>query len=483
LAAQPRARTAHMSQSPAPENAAVQDIAARVAAPGAPVAAPAPAGPGSIGAFASGMGNASFARSLGGGGNVVARMPAAGAAAPPADGVTAALARSVQQRRVARDGAPGGTGAGASTTDGPSSAIPDDPAGIALRMGDQAISDHLAPDKPYSKEWTTKFAAGSPQMLSLQTHLFPGVFVHFNAGVSVAAGARANVNLALTRAQDAGTTYVDSVKGSGSVAANGLLVGSLSAGLGVGIPGANVKAHASGSLRLSGSGSATVGGTMRRTGGAGSWSGWAGRMNIDGDLKGSLTAAASGYFSWQVLWFDGRFGEFRISEWKLGDASIKLKGWADLQGGSDIKLIPDFSPPQQPKVESRIERRAPQQGQPATGRRLGTKRREGATGGPVFIGAAPAGTAFDAMVARETAPPAAAPPAAAPPAAQPAAGPQADAAAPPPPGGTGDTPPDGRPPSDPDKLPSTPAEAGLPDVEGGGGVAAVPAGPTEPGGA
>ena len=47
------------------------------------------------------------------------------------------------------------------------------------------------------------------------------------------------------------------MKGSGSVAANGLLVGSLSAGLGVGIPGANVKAHASGSLRLSGSGSAT----------------------------------------------------------------------------------------------------------------------------------------------------------------------------------------------------------------------------------
>ena len=209
-------------------------------------------------------------------------------------------------------------------------------------------------------------------------------------------------------------------------------------------------------------------------------------MNIDGELKGTLTAAASGYFSWQVLWFDGRFGEFKISEWKLGDASIKLKGWADLQGGSDIKLIPDFSPPQQPKVESRMERRAPQQGQPATGRQLGTKRREGATGGPVFIGAAPAGTAFDAMVARETAPAAAAPPAAAPPAAQPASGPQADAAAPPPPAGTGGTPPappDGQPPSDPNKLPSTPAEAGLPDVEGGGGIAAVPAGPTEPGGA
>jgi len=226
---------------------------------------------------------------------------------------------------------------------------------------------------------------------------------------------------------------------------------------------------------------------LRRTGGAGSWSGWAGRMNIDGELKGSLTAAASGYFSWQVLWFDGRFGEFKISEWKLGDASIKVKGWADLQGGSDIKLLPDFSPPQQPKVESRMERRAPQQGQPATGRQLGTKRREGATGGPVFIGAAPSGTAFDAMVARETAsaPPAAVPPAAAP-AAQPASGPSADPAAPPPPPGTGGTPPappDGQPPSDPDKLPSTPAEAGLPEVEGGGGIAAVPAGPTEPGGA
>jgi len=478
-----------MSQSPASENAAVQDTAAPVAAPGAvPLAAPASAGTGSIGAFAAGMGNASFARSLGGGGSTIARSPAAGAAAPGSgDAVTAALARSVQQRRVARDNAPGSTGAGASTADGPSSAIPDDPAGIALRMGDQAISDHLAPDKPFTKEWTTKFAAGSPQMLSLQTHLFPGVFVHFNAGVSVAAGARANVNLGLTRAKDAGTTYVDSVKGGGSIAANGLLVGSLSAGLGVGIPGANVKAHASGSLRLQGSGSATIDGTMRRTGGAGSWSGWAGRMNIDGELKGSLTAAASGYFSWQVLWFDGRFGEFKISEWKLGDASIKVKGWADLQGGSDIKLLPDFSPPQQPKVESRMERRAPQQGQPATGRQLGTKRREGATGGPVFIGAAPSGTAFDAMVARETAsaPPAAVPPAAAP-AAQPASGPSADPAAPPPPAGAGGTPPappDGQPPSDPDKLPSTAAEAGLPEVEGGGGITAVPAGPTEAGGA
>ncbi len=413
----------------------------------------------------------------------MARSPLPGGGAAAQDALTAQLARSVQQRRVARNPDPAATNAGASTSDGPSSAIPTDPAAIALRMGDQAISDHLAPDKPYSKELVTKFAAGSPQMLRLQTFLFPGVFVHFNAGVSVAAGARANINLALNRAQDAGTRYVDSVTASGSVAANGLLVGSLSAGLGVGIPGANVTAHASGSLRLQATGSAGVNGSLRRTGGAGSWSGWAGKINVDGELKGTLTAAASGYFQWQVLWFDGRFGEFKISEWKLGEAGIKVKGWADLAGGSDIKLIPDFSPPQQPKVEKRMEQRAPQQGQPATGRSLGTKRREPSTGGPVFIGAAPAGTAFDAMVARETAgaapPPQQAPaaPAPAPDAGTGGTSPSPGAAAPPP-----AVPPDGQQPPDPNRLPSTPAEAGLPDVEGGGGITAVPAGPAEEGG-
>ena len=439
-----------------------------------------PAGAGSIGAFASGMGNASFARSVGGA-DTLARSPAAGAATPPADGVTAALARSVQQRRVAataRPAAPApaprpptGRRARSPTTRGHRAADgrPGDQrpprARQALQQGmDDEVrgglaADALAPDPP-----------------------LPGRLRPLQRGRERRGGRAGEREPRAHARKDAGTTYVDSVKGSGSVAANGLLVGSLSAGLGVGIPGANVKAHASGSLRLSGSGSATVDGTMRRTGGAGSWSGWAGRMTIDGDLKGSLTAAASGYFSWQVLWFDGRFGEFKISEWKLGDASIKLKGWADLQGGSDIKLIPDFSPPQQPKVESRIERRAPQQGQPATGRQLGTKRREGATGGPVFIGAAPAGTAFDAMVARETAPP---PPRRPrrprrPRSPHPGRRPTPPRRRPPAPPAP---PPDGQPPSDPNKLPSTPAEAGLPDVEGGGGVAAVPAGPTEPGGA
>ena len=131
-----------------------------------------------------------------------------------------------------------------------------------------------------------------------------------------------------------------------------------------------------------------------------------------------------------------------------------------------------------------MERRAPQQGQPATGRQLGTKRREGATGGPVFIGAAPSGTAFDAMVARETA---SAPPAPSRPPPRPRPSPprarRPTPAAPRParryrrhaarPAGRAAAAPI------PNKLPSTPAEAGLPEVEGGGGIAAVPAGPTE----
>ena len=173
-----------MSQAPATETAAVQDTAARTAAPGVPVAAPAP-GAGALGAFASGMGNASFSRGRSGGGSAIARTPAAAVAQPPrgrrhlgARPLGPAAAGRARRRGAGRHRAraprpPTGRRARSPTTPPP----------IALRMGDQAISDHLAPDKPYAKELVTKFSAGSPQMLRLQTHLFPGVFVHFNAGV------------------------------------------------------------------------------------------------------------------------------------------------------------------------------------------------------------------------------------------------------------------------------------------------------------
>ena len=105
----------------------------------------------------------------------------------------------------------------------------------------------------------------------------------------------------------------------------------------------------------------------------------------------------------------------------------------------------------------------------------------------MFIGAAPAGAAFDAMV-RQRPPPAAgshARPGRGRAARRTAccrpAGGRHPAAAPGP--APRRRPPDGQPPSDPGKLPPEQAEAGLPDVEGGGGIAAVPAGPTEPGAA
>ena len=79
-----------MSESPAPEHA-VAPGDRQLACPRPARRSPRPRPKaGSLGSFASGMGNASFARSLGGGGSTVARSPAAGAATPPADGVTAA---------------------------------------------------------------------------------------------------------------------------------------------------------------------------------------------------------------------------------------------------------------------------------------------------------------------------------------------------------------------------------------------------------
>ena len=207
-------------------------------------------------------------------------------------------------------------------------------------------------------------------------------------------------------------------------------------------------------------------------------------MNIDGELKGSLTAAASGYFQWQVLWFDGRFGEFKISEWKLGEAGIKVKGWADLAGRLGHQAHPGLlaAAAAQGGVADGAPRaaagpaghRPPARHQAARGRdrRAGLHRR-GARGDRVRRD----GRARDGRRRAAAAPPAAAPPAAQPDVRAGRPSPARRRRRPP------ARPPDGQPPSDPNKLPTTPAEAGLPDVEGGGGVTAVPAGPTEPGGA
>ena len=167
---------APMSQGPGHPSRSRPDTAARTAAPGVPVAAPAP-GAGALGGFASGMGNASFSRAMGGG-SAIARTPAAAVAQPPADAVTSALARSVQQRRVARAGeAPAATEAGASTANGPSSAIPDDPAPIAPAHGRPGGQRPPGAGQAVLQGARDEVPAGSPQMLRLQTHLFPGVFV------------------------------------------------------------------------------------------------------------------------------------------------------------------------------------------------------------------------------------------------------------------------------------------------------------------
>jgi hypothetical protein len=343
------------------------DAAGPVAEPAAAVAQPAGAGPAPLAplsAIASGMGNAAFTRSLGG--------------API----------------LARD-TPGG---GASTADGPSSTIPDDPAGTILRIGDNALSEQIAPKKPITKSLQSKFNWSAPAALGqLEFNIVPGFFAHFGVTASVAAATNASISLNLDRNEEGAQKYIDAVSVTANANANALLNGGMKAGLGVGFKGLNVTANASGSLKLDAKGSFTVKGTVKRTGGAGNWTQWGGGLDVDGELTGNLTAAASGYFQWQVLWWDGKFGEFKIKEWQLGKGSIKVKGTANLDGKSDIKLTPSFSGFQKPNVETKGQLSPPPK--PATGQKVATKRFDLPSGGdePPRRGLA----AFEAMVARE----------------------------------------------------------------------------------
>ncbi len=335
--------------------------------------------------------------------------PASAGPAAPMVSVAGAMGNAAFSRTLARK--PTATGA----------SVPDDPAAYALGLGDQMLRDKLAPGQPVSKEIGAKFKASTPKSLGrIDVPLVPGFFAHFGVTASVAAAAGARVNLGLSRSEQ-GDGYADTVTVNGSANANGLLFGSMSAGLGVGFRGLNVTAHASGSLRLDAKGTANLSGEIKR---ASASAPWAGRIDVDGELRGSLTAAASGYFQWQVLWWDGRFGEFRIKEWRLGEAAIKVKGWADLNGASDIRLTPDFSPPERPQFETKGQTTPPPGKAPGTA--VATKRFD-VPRDPPRSGLA----AFEAMVARDTAPPAAEPPREPPAEPAPAAAPPQDPTAPP----------------------------------------------------
>ena len=53
---------------------------------------------------------------------------------------------------------------------------------------------------------------------------------------------------------------------------------------------------------------------------------WTGGIKWDLQATGTLTAAASGYFEWKVLWFEGREEIFKLESFPLGTITVRLGG-------------------------------------------------------------------------------------------------------------------------------------------------------------
>ncbi len=110
---------------------------------------------------------------------------------------------------------------------------------------------------------------------------------------------------------------------------------------------------------------------------------WTGGIKWDLTATGVLTAAASGYFEWKVLWFEGREEIFKLESFPLGTITVKLGG--ELKPNGDVTCpTRDFdivlgSPPEARKVAEK--RTAPAGGGQAQVAPKRTERRRAAAAG------------------------------------------------------------------------------------------------------
>ena len=172
-----------------------------------------------------------------------------------------------------------------------------------------------------------------------------------------------------------------------------------------------------------------------------------------------LTAAASGYFEWRVLWFEGREEIFKLESFPLGTITVRLGGELKANGDvtcptRDFDIVLGSPPPAQKVSEKRV---APAGGQPA---RVAPKR----ASADVPPEDPKPGAGILARVPDDD------PAGAQPPAAAPAPAAPAGAA---PPGGA--PPAGGQPQRPPEEIAGGAAEAGqIPGGAGGGAAAFVP---------
>jgi hypothetical protein len=198
---------------------------------------------------------------------------------------------------------------------------------------------------------------------SLQVPLFPGVFASFAVAGAMSAKANGSVTMTGTNLLHAasGRAKKQEVAVGGTGSATGTIAGSLAAGLHVGVQGlANVGLVAQGSLVLSAQGDANFAGSIRRfkPKGEDAWLPWSGEMTFDANLKGSLIAAAHGYFEYQLLWiYQDKFGEFKIGEWTLAEVDLHVKGSLKPREGLQVDITPKLGPLLKPGITPAVRQR------------------------------------------------------------------------------------------------------------------------------
>jgi hypothetical protein len=317
---------AESSQESAPVEVAAEPVAAQASL--APTSMPRSA---ALARSASAMGNQAFGRWA----------QSAGAAGEPLPSVSAdrawgsVLARDPDPATMA----PGGDSA---TGDGPEPILVK-----GLQFGQQLLDGEI-PETGGELSKTVNAKLGKYKAnfgpYSLNVPLFPGLYAAFGAGGAMSANADASLTLAGSNAPSAMGSKKQEVRASGSGSAQGTIAGSLTAGVHIGVPGlANLGIVGQGTLGFAADGDAKFNGSIKRfkPKGENAWLPWTGEIDFEANVKGSLIASANGYFEYQVLWiYKDQFGKFKIGEWTLAEAGLKVKGKMKPGEGLTVTIDP-----------------------------------------------------------------------------------------------------------------------------------------------
>ena len=324
-----------------------------------PVAAPAPRSPSAT--LARSHGNAAIGRMAGAAGAPIS--PGVARALAPHTG-NAVLARMLQgQRAIARDnGAP----APPAPAGGQQAAAP---AGAPPRLGLPGAFPISLPAGPgqIASTNTNRVIKAASKSISIPIPIPRPLVAEVGGVISGAARYYGGISLRWDRPAAPVTdpmSVTDTVKvENGKLGATGAVAGGVFGKIGVDAKLAKAMATAQGTLKAEGTGDFNASGSVTRNGVNGQWTG-----GIQWSLTatGTLTAAATGYFEWRVLWFEGREQIFKLESFPLGTITARLGGEMKPDGSITCPTRDfDITLGSAPKPAESQRRTAPAGGQPA----------------------------------------------------------------------------------------------------------------------